>query len=292
LEGTRKKLLIGFITVVIVLMANVALWVGINSYEYKGIPNAGPWTPLPTSSATITEETVDPQPATTSTLLPNSTSTRDPAKNCTHSIAYWNNHPDLWPDKVTIGNYSYTKDAIASVFGTPSDDPATLLFIQLHTAFLNAVNGADYSQVYQTILDAANWLGSHHAGSQLSQNDLQACSSLTTTLEEYNTGKLEPGPCLEEVTPTPIEATPFPETATSSPTTFLYIPVKTPTNTPGSGQPHPHNPPKNTNPPPTQPPPTQAPPPPTTVPTSVPPTHPPPTSVPPTQPLPTPAPKI
>ncbi len=293
MEGTRKKLLVGLITLALVLIANVVLWSVLSSYEYQGIANTDPWTPIPSLTQTATIVTEIPQPTQTSNLNSNPTSTIDPAKNCTHSTAYWSNHPDVWPSKVIIGNYSYTKDEATAIFETNSNDVASALFIQLHTAFLNVVSGAEYNEVNQTIIDASNWLGLHPVGSEFNQTDEQAGLNLGITLFDYNAGKLGPGPCADDVTPVPEQPTASPTTTEAAPTATYRI-ARTATASEDSNGSHPHAPPKKTSTPvrptdaPTQPPPTSEPPP-TPAPTSIPPK---PTPAPTRPPEPTPAPTI
>ena len=286
MEGIRKKLLVGLVTLALVLIANVALWAVIASSEYKGIANTGAWTPMPGLTSTMTLLADDPQPTQTSTLYASPTNTKDPAKNCTHSTTYWESHPEAWPGTVIIANFTYTKDDITTVIEAQSSEVDAVLFIQLHTAFLNAVSGADYDKIYNTIIDAANWLNLHPVGGEISQPDQQTAISFVKILEDYNDGQLGPGPCIGDATPIPAESTSLP-TAMVSLTATFRPPAMTATAVQATSQPHPHVPPKNTNTPhPSQPPPTQEPPP-SPVPTSIPPTQPVPTSVPPTQPLPT-----
>jgi hypothetical protein len=281
-EGQRTKLLVGLVLLAVVVIASVALSILLGSFENKGITNTVPWTPRPT--ITTTKEIImlsKPSPTIDDPERP--TLVVDPAINCTRSEMYWGNHTDVWPSKVTIGNLTYTKDEVTEIFDNQSGDVAAGLFVQLHTAFLNSVSGADYSAVYQTILDAANWIRINHVGSEISEIDQENGISFEKILADYNEGRLGPGSCPAEPTPSPAPATLTP-TMTATPTVVLYTP-RSPTATQESGKPH--NPSKKPNPSPR---PTSQPtkkpddtsvPPPTKAPTSVPhPTIPPPTPAP------------
>ncbi len=222
LEGIRKKLLVGLITLIVVLIVTVAFGAALTSYEYDGIANTGPWTPVSEPTPTITQIALDPQPTQPPNLLNNPTKTSDPSKNCTHTAAYWQQDKDVWPGRVIIGDYSYTKDTAISIYDSLSNDIASALFVQLHAAFLNSVNGADYARVYQTILDAANWLNTHPEGSEVSQADDQACISLEIALLDFNEGRLGPGRCVDDVTPTPEQPTSL-LSITQPPGAIVYI---------------------------------------------------------------------
>jgi hypothetical protein len=252
LEGPRKKLLVGLLTLALVLIANVAMWWVVTSYEYKGIAMNDPWTPMPTATFAISLVTVDPQPSQTTAIQANPTSTIDPAINCTHNAAYWFNHQDVWPSKVIIANFSYSKEEINSVYQTQSSEVSAALFIQLNTAFLNSVNGADYSAVYSTILDAASWLQLHPVGSEISQADQNAAVAIGESLLDFNEGRLGPGSCANEITPSPEMPTTTPDSMATITSTYTYRPALTSTKT---------NPPPQPTIQPTKEPATQAPPP-------------------------------
>jgi hypothetical protein len=281
LEGPKKKLLVGLLTLAIVLIANVALWMVISSYEYKGIAMNEPWTPMPTATVAISPVTVDPQPSQTSTIQSSPTSTIDPAKNCTHNAAYWFSHQDVWPSKIIIANFSYSGEEVNAVYQAQSGEVPASMFIQLNAAFLNAVSGADYSTVYSTILDAANWLQLHPQGSEISQADQDAAVAFWERLLDFNEGRLGPGTCVNQITPSPEMPTTVPASLATITPTYANQPALPTTNVQEPKQPKPHNPPKKTNPPPQ----------PTIQPTKEPPTsEPPPTKAPTKPPVPTQAP--
>jgi len=248
---------------------------------------------------------------------PSSTTTEDSSRavmNCASPIAYWKDHPELFPSQAVIGGQVYKAAELKQVFSGQSADLPTKLQAQLTAAYLNILEGADQSYIEATIFEAYTWLVQHPVGSQVSDTEREDGTRLFNLLEAYNLGMTGVKACeigsvyrLTEmttmtdtasitvtITPSPSGTPPASETATPieiTPTaTFEYIPptraatrtskppIQYPTNTPV--------------------PPTEAPPPPNTpVPTAAPtftPQPPPPTPTlpPPTPTLPQPTPTL
>jgi hypothetical protein len=123
---------------------------------------------------------------------------------CTLGQGFWKNHyAGNWPASVligglTLGTVSYTAAQLESIFNTPPAGGEGLLILahQLIAAKLNIANGADPSVVASTIAAADALIGGLvvppvGSGSLASS----AVSALSTTLDQYNSGLIGPGPC-------------------------------------------------------------------------------------------------
>jgi hypothetical protein len=175
-------------------------------------------------------------------------------KNCTYPVAYWKNHPELYPAQLIIGGQVYKAKDIEGIFLDETADPTVQLQAQLAGAYLNFLSGADQSYVEATIFEAYGWLVKHPAGSVLTDSEREAGTRLFTILQTYNQGLTEVALCepgifltitgtitatgtptiLLTITPSQTISTTPSETPaqTSSPTMVLTI-VRTPTPTTG-----------------------------------------------------------
>ena len=235
MDSPRFKLFVILGSLAAVLLVSVVLSRGIGANGSSGIGKNGPWTPIPTATATRpVRNQAEPTPtaASSPTPAPEGVSTT----NCTLPLSYWAAHTETWPAIVKIGDFTYTKEQAVAT-SNQSGDAAADLFVQLNAAFLNTMSGADYRQVSETILAAASWLKSNPVGGQISPSDQETAHRLRTTLADYNDGNLGPGRCLNEPTPLPSElaatqaATQTPAVSETPATT--ETPTVTPTPTPG-----------------------------------------------------------
>jgi hypothetical protein len=247
-------------TLVWLLLLEATLIVGvifsvviIYHYFYRGEVKTSTATPTPSVTATITK-TITPSPTRTATFPASPTPQVNSSKNCTHSVTYWANHTETWPNQVIIDNFTYTIGEAATIYSAQNKDVAAYLFVQLHAAFLNFLSGADTSAVNKTMSDAANWLNIHPAGSPINEVDQQTGITLGMTLASYNNGRFGPGHCANDPAIVPADEIPLPtETMTSTVETVTITATATrrstrrpPTNTqPPSQPPHP-NPPTQT----------------------------------------------
>jgi hypothetical protein len=207
--------------------------------------------------------------------------------NCTYPVLYWKEHPELYPAQIVIGGQLYKADNVAEIYSDQTKDLYAQVQVQLTTAYLNILSGADQSYIETTIFEAYGWLVQHPAGSQVQDSEREAGTRLFNVLEAYNLGLTGVTPCLrasgltltitntptetptvlltitpsETPTPTPSETpTPIEITATA---TYIFVlptpiatrttepPVQVPTNT--SVQPTQQPVPTNTSPPPNTP---------------------------------------
>jgi len=95
-----------------------------------------------------------------------------------------------------IGGVHYTADQLCAIFHTTGtgDDGLPALAHQIIAARLNIASGADPAAA-QAALDAADLLIN---GKVIGVSSIPASQtiSLTTTLRDYNEGKIGPGACL------------------------------------------------------------------------------------------------
>jgi hypothetical protein len=224
----------------------------------------------------------------------------NPQQDCTRTLQYWLDHPDLWlTDNLIIGRQTFNQAAALEFLRSPVQDETRSLLRQFIIAALNQLNGADPAPVRQDMNQAIRWLDAHPVGVLLSDAERQEAAELFKLLLAYNNGELGPVLCPgqpTEAAPPTMTRTPTPEirftqTNSGAPTDGPGIPAPgTPrpteaegsiiTKAPSSPQPPPPSdePPEPTNEPPpaptNPPPPTNEPPEPTDEP-------PPPTSAPP-----------
>ncbi len=194
---------------------------------------------------------------------PSPTSTVDTprvAVNCASPIAFWKQHPELFPAQVVIGGQVYKAGELSKIFSGQNDDLPAKLQTQLTAAYLNILSGADQSYIESTIFEAYTWLVQHPAGSQLTDSEQIEGTRLFNLLEAYNLGLTGVKPCeiaglilteagtatetetvtisvtpSETLTSTPSET----PTATEFPTELFYTvgpPTRTPSPKPGATQ--------------------------------------------------------
>jgi hypothetical protein len=149
--------------------------------------------------------------------------------NCTYPVSYWKEHPELYPAQIVIGGQLYKADNVAEIFSDQTKDLYAQVQVQLTTAYLNILSGADQSYIETTIFEAYGWLVQHPAGSQVQDSEREAGTRLFNVLEAYNLGLTGVTPCLRASGLTlTITSTP-----TETPTVLLTItPSETPTPTP------------------------------------------------------------
>jgi hypothetical protein len=122
--------------------------------------------------------------------------------NCTYTVGYWKNHPDVWPvNGLTLGTVNYTNAELLSILNqSPGNgqqaNGLVSLAHQLIAALLNIAMGADPSAAQQAIDDANALIGGlvvpPVGGGYLDPADT---SALTQTLDDYNNGVTGPGHC-------------------------------------------------------------------------------------------------
>lgn len=82
------------------------------------------------------------------------------------SPGYWMNHPEAWPDGVTVGGMFYTTDEAVALMGMPGGDKSITMFRAVAAANLNLAAGCYASCCMRNVIDAANaWMAEHPAGS-------------------------------------------------------------------------------------------------------------------------------
>ncbi len=147
-----------------------------------------------------------------STPLQNRSATAPPAhgatrggQNCTFTVGYWKNHPNVWPTSpMTLGTRSYTKAQLLAILQQPTQGNGLVsLARQAIATKLNAANGAADADVAAALTYADFLIGSKlipplGAGTL----DPGATSSTTQALDDFNNGVIGPGTCATPVRPT------------------------------------------------------------------------------------------
>lgn len=121
-------------------------------------------------------------------------------QGCTLTQGYWKNHPDAWPvGSLLLGSVSYTKAQLLTILKTPVKGNGLIsLSHQLIAAKLNIASGASSASIASTIVSADALIGSKvvpPVGSGFLSPS--STSSLTSALDNYNSGITGPGHCSE-----------------------------------------------------------------------------------------------
>ncbi len=178
------------------------------------------------------------------------------SSDCTHTIAYWKAHPELYPAQVIIGGVVYQERELEALLSDDSQELPQQLRVQMAVAFMNNQAGADQGPIETALFEAYGWLVAHPSGSQVTADDLKAGQQLFYQLEAYNqglggveacesvlsvtktgapagmatTGLAQPG---ASITPSATSTPPVTDTGTLMPTTpSLIYSSPTPSDTP------------------------------------------------------------
>lgn len=238
---TRNRWVILIVLAFVIVGMTVLIPVVIASDYYQNATLEDEWTPIANDNPTATR-TRGPEPVD-ETVLSEITPSATPLvkKNCTNTSIYWIYHVELWPSQFLIGEISYTGEQAIQYMESPNYDTPVLLFIQLHTTFLNLLSGADPESIEQTMVEASIWLSEHPIGEDVSDLDRQEGQGYIRVLEDYNNGIIGPGQCEEDpiialptetpnLTYTSIALTEMAGTSTPSPTpTFTATNTRAPT---------------------------------------------------------------
>ncbi len=150
------------------------------------------------------------------------------AMNCAAPIAFWREHPELYPVQLVIAGQVYQSGELKVIFSGQTDDLPTRLQAQLTAAYLNILSGADQSYIETTIFEAYGWVVEHPAGSQIDGSVQEEGTRLYNLLEAYNLGLTGVAPCEIELL-TMTEPVKMADTAT---VVFTLTPGQTETATP------------------------------------------------------------
>jgi len=111
----------------------------------------------------------------------------------TGTPGYWKNHPEAWPDKITVGGVDYTSEQAIYWLKRVGKDKTTTMFASLVSAKLNVLIGNVSSCVDSTIALADAWMQNYGpVGSNVvaSSPAWAEGEPLHTTLDDYNNGRL------------------------------------------------------------------------------------------------------
>jgi outer membrane protein assembly factor BamB len=184
-------------------------------------------TPTKTQTFTVTDTpSLTPTPTITSTPTPTPTATQAPGPNCTLTIGYWKNHSKYsvkqsqntpWPvseDTLLCGMSWY--DILQS---DPEGNDWLNLAHQWIGAELNTANGASAPSGVQNALAQAEALLSGNCAF-MPKDQTALATQLTVLLESYNSGRIGPGHCKENV-PSPVI---FPNPAGGQEPVYVQMP--------------------------------------------------------------------
>jgi hypothetical protein len=126
-------------------------------------------------------------------------------QNCTYTIGFWKNHPELWPAScfpMMLGSNAYTAAEVMQILNqSTAGNGALSMAHQLIAAKLNICQGADPAAAVSCIATADAMLATCAADKlpPLGTCSLTPGSTSATTqcLDNYNSGLTGPGHCLE-----------------------------------------------------------------------------------------------
>lgn len=121
-------------------------------------------------------------------------------QGCTLTQGYWKNHPVAWPvSSLTLGTVPYTKVQLLTILKTPVKGNGLIsLSHQLIAAKLNIASGASSASIASAIASADTLIGNKvvpPVGSGFLSPS--STSSLTSVLDNFNSGTTGPGHCSE-----------------------------------------------------------------------------------------------
>jgi hypothetical protein len=160
---------------------------------------------------------------------PSATATGQVLQDCTYPLAYWREHPELYPVQVVIGGVIYQQRELEALLTDTEANLALQMRAQMAVAFLNISGGTDPSSIEGTIFSAYGWLVNHPQGSELSEEELETGTRYLTLLEAYNLGQAGVVACEATIPLVRTETGISTETATLL---FSSTPSQTSTQTP------------------------------------------------------------
>jgi hypothetical protein len=121
---------------------------------------------------------------------------------CTLSAEDWKDNIEAWPiDGLTIGDYTYSNEALNEFLSEPSDvgNAGQILLRAYITAVLNVAAGADSSEVDEAAAAALEWFETYTdelAGDVfVSTEEGQEALEIKDILDAFNKGEIGPGAC-------------------------------------------------------------------------------------------------
>jgi len=125
-------------------------------------------------------------------------STTPQGEDCTFTIGYWKNHPEVWPvGSLTLGTVNYTSVQLMAILNQPVGGNGLIsLAHQLIAAKLNIANGASDATIIATINAADAQIGGLVVP-PVGAGNLAPGSTSTKTqaLDDFNNGLTGPGHC-------------------------------------------------------------------------------------------------
>jgi hypothetical protein len=117
------------------------------------------------------------------------------ASDCTRPVAYWKDHPELFPTQLIIGGVTYQERELEALLTDDNQELTQQLKVQLAVAFMNNQAGADQTSIETALFEAYGWLVQHPASSQVSSDELAVGKQLLDLLNAYNLGLGEVAAC-------------------------------------------------------------------------------------------------
>jgi hypothetical protein len=126
---------------------------------------------------------------------PSATATDQVLQDCAYPLAYWREHPELYPAQIVIGGVIYQQRELEALLTDTEADLAAQIRAQMAVAFLNISRGTSPSSIEGTIFSAYAWLVNYLQGSELSEEEMETGMHYLTLLEAYNLGQAGVVPC-------------------------------------------------------------------------------------------------
>jgi hypothetical protein len=185
-----------------VLLLAVSLPIAISISYFQGTPSGSTGNlqiQTATSSVTPGQASDTPRPTQVTKTVRNA----EPAQgnNCTYPADHWLASTENWPAEVKIGSLYYTQEQAIEFVTTQPSQVFNVLFIQLHSAYLNIISGASQSQIVEPMLEASDWLNKTLYGRDNAKHGQERALELARTIQAYNDGEIGPGRCAAYATP-------------------------------------------------------------------------------------------
>ena len=122
--------------------------------------------------------------------------------NCSNKNNYWKENPEAWPvDELELAGIVATKE---DPFAIPNSDNGNSVwqkkvYEELLAAWLNALSGADATDLDDTREQAEAWLIDNPFGTKVKGATKNEANALRKTLRDFNQGKIGPGNCADFV---------------------------------------------------------------------------------------------
>jgi hypothetical protein len=120
------------------------------------------------------------------------------AQPCTYASEYLMNHVaelEALGIEIRIGDQEYSPSQAVSIIIGEDRETFRNLFLQLYTAKVNILLGADDSLIEIEISQADSWVSDYSPEESMAIEEMQQAVMLTNILRDFNSGRIGPGLC-------------------------------------------------------------------------------------------------